>query len=168
MRGFTLIELMTALVIVGIAVAIVVPRLVRDDRDVLAQEAARLALLLEQARDEAVASGRPIAWSSQGAVNGFWTVGAGGDWEKIAGDEVFRDRSLAEGVRIARLTLNRVSVAPNTRIVFTPAGTSAPFTLTLEMRGEGIAVVGDALGRIAVESPGGEGRALSRASEMNA
>lgn len=61
-RGFTLIELMIVVAIVGLASSLVVLSL-RDPAAMrLEQEAARLAALLESARAESRASGLPVRW----------------------------------------------------------------------------------------------------------
>ena len=63
-RGFTLVEVLVIVVIVGITLSLVVVNFGRDDKRVLADEAQRLGLLLEHAHDEAVASSRLLSWAA--------------------------------------------------------------------------------------------------------
>ena len=60
--GFTLLELLVVLVIVGITVGLVSFNMVPNERQVLQSEAQRIALLLQLARDEAIVRNRLIAF----------------------------------------------------------------------------------------------------------
>ena len=64
-RGFTLIEIMVVMVILGITLALVSVNFSQDDGKVLSEEANRLAALLEHAQNEAMITGNAIAWSAQ-------------------------------------------------------------------------------------------------------
>lgn len=61
-QGFTLIELMVVLIIIGIASAAVGLSIKPDPLHLLRQDANRLAQLLQVAQAEALADGRPITW----------------------------------------------------------------------------------------------------------
>jgi general secretion pathway protein H len=154
MKGFTLIELLVALVIVGIVVALVGINLVPDDARVLRTEAERLALLLEQARDEAVASGEPIAWSAEGTHYRFWRKDEEGKWVSWQQDELWRERSFAAGVALLELRINKQAVGLQERLVFAPGGMNAPFEIGLELGSAHASVSGDALGKIELKEAG--------------
>ncbi|AZD02115.1 type II secretion system minor pseudopilin GspH [Pseudomonas chlororaphis] len=61
-QGFTLIELMVVLVIIGIASAAISLSIRPDPLQGLRQDAERLAQLLQVAQAEARVDGRPISW----------------------------------------------------------------------------------------------------------
>ncbi|WP_122439501.1 GspH/FimT family pseudopilin [Pseudomonas viridiflava] len=65
-QGFTLIELMVVLVIIGIASAAVSLSIKPDADALLRKDSQRLAQLLQIAQAEARADGRPITWLADG------------------------------------------------------------------------------------------------------
>ena len=150
-RGFTLIEILVVLVIIGIMVGVVAVRMMPDDDRVLRSEAERLALLLEQARDQAVASGEPIAFSVEQGRYRFWALDAGNQWTPREGDELLQDRTLPGGVQMAALQVNQASLAEGGRLLFLPSGSSAPFTADLVLNAAHARISGDSLGRVKVE-----------------
>lgn len=67
--GFTLIEILVVVVILGIMIAVVGPNLTRNDADRARDEADRFSALLEAARDQAILEGRVLAF--QGTEQGY-------------------------------------------------------------------------------------------------
>ena len=150
--GFTLVELLVVIVIVGITLTLVVVNFARDDKRVLSDEAQRLGLLLEHAHDEAVASSRLLSLTADGAGYRFTVASGAGQWLPLEGDDVFRPRAWAGGVNFGGLRVLQ-NASPSTaapRLMFSPSGFNAPFEFTLAA-GDSYAVVGgDALGRVAI------------------
>src|ERR1035438_10006929 len=115
-QGFTLIELLVVLVVMGIALGIVVVQLMPDDRTTLREEAARLALLLENAALEARSSGRSMAWTSESNRYLFWRKNDYNDWTRVEDDTAFRPRSLPEGMQIGEITLDGQLIKPGEQL----------------------------------------------------
>lgn len=151
-RGFTLIEILVVLAIIGIMVGLAGVRMMPDDDRTLHGEAQRLALLLEQARDQAVASGEPIAFSMEPRGYRFWSLNADNRWVPRGGDELLRDRALADGVRLAALQVNQASLSADARLLFLPSGGNAPFTADLALNAAHARIRGDSLGRVRIET----------------
>jgi type II secretion system protein H len=140
------------LVIIGIMVGLAGVRMMPDDERVLANEAERLTLLLEQARDQAVASGEPIAWSVDTSGYRFWVLDTDNQWVPRVGDELLRDRPLADGVRLAALEVNQTRLAAGERLQFLPSGGNAPFSADFALNAAHARIRGDSLGRVRIET----------------
>ena len=103
MRGFTLLEMLVALVILAVGVSAAVLAFRPDQGRQLNQEAERLALLLEQAEEESWLGGMPLAWVVREDGYEFQrrelTIDGPG-WVTVRGDDLFRPRALAGIARI--------------------------------------------------------------------
>lgn len=147
--GFTLIEMLVVMMIIGVTLAMVSVNFSRDERALLETEAQRLALLFEQARDEAMISARAFAWSSEAGGYRFWQRNLDAKWA-VAEDDLFRPRGLTAPVKVANLSINEAKALLNERIVFSPSGFNAPFALVLTAGKERATVGSDAGGRISI------------------
>jgi general secretion pathway protein H len=102
-------EMLVALVIVALAVAGASLALRPDDSRQLANEATRLAMLLEQAREESALAGMPLAWVAAEDRYEFERRSmsrSGPDWTVVRGDELFRPRQLPGGLHIIRMEVD--------------------------------------------------------------
>jgi general secretion pathway protein H len=156
MRGFTLLEILVVMVIIGIALAMVSVNLGRDDRRILRDDAERLAALLEHAEEEALVSGTTLAWSPSAGGYRFWRYDEDRKWVPVSGDEIFRERALEQGVSIAELRINQALAKPQDKVLFVPGGVNLTFEATLALGSARVVVSGDALGRVSVKVGGGE------------
>jgi general secretion pathway protein H len=129
-RGFTLIEMLVVMAILGILSIFVALTSAPDPRREAAAEAERLGLLLEAALQQAQWGGRSIAWSAD--AKGYRFLQAENDrrWQPITDDELFRPRPLAQEIAVSRIEVEGQSLAPGALLVFSPANVPL-FRITL-------------------------------------
>jgi general secretion pathway protein H len=143
--GFTLVEVLVVVAIVGLVVAIASVNLMPGDREVGRRESARLALAIENARDSAWFGGRPVALTfNEGRMRRLARVGNA--WRP----DPTRDTPFGDDLRVAAVSVNGQALAPGDGLVFLPDGLDEPFRVALEVRGLGWAVDGDVAGTIRV------------------
>ena len=140
-RGFTLVEVLAVLAIIGIVVALAQVRFGPSPAQTLDHEARRLALVLEAARDEAMMQGCTVAWKSSGGSHGIACRRSG------AGYSV---HPWARGVALERVSVGGVPASRESPLLFTPSGINVPFELVLAMDGNRVHLRSDALGRVSV------------------
>lgn len=147
--GFTLLEIMVVLVIIGIVLTLAVVRLDPPADRVLQQEAERLALLFEAARDEAIARSEPLAWSHFRGRHQFW-IRRDADWLPLSGVDVLVPRELPAGVSFGSIKVNLQLQGEDGKLVFQPSGVNELFQLQLQGEGGVFELSSDVLGRISV------------------
>ncbi|MDZ7753719.1 MAG: type II secretion system minor pseudopilin GspH [Gammaproteobacteria bacterium] len=160
--GFTLIEMMVVLIIVGVIVSLGMVRLTTDDDAAqVRREAERLGALLRLARDEAIVRARSMGLRL--APDGYrFAVYDAGQWRDMEGDTVFRERRLPEHLRLAIHGVARGARAgraegsdkPPPQVILGPGGEATPFELSIAgLDGRGVQRIhGGAMGRITIEA----------------
>lgn len=136
------------LVIIGIVLSLAVVRLEPSPEQALQQESERLALLLEAARDEAIARSEPIAWSHQGGHYQFWR--RQGDWLPLQDVDTLKPRDLASGVTFGDIKVNLQRQGDDGKLVFQPSGVNELFQITLIGAQSRQELASDVLGRVSL------------------
>jgi type II secretion system protein H len=149
-RGFTLIEILVVLVIIAIIVTMAAVHFGPSDTDRAQQEAERLQLLLENASDEAIATGQTLGWSVDGD-NGyhFWRQTETGGWKALDDNDLLRPRTLPDRIRVDNVRVN-LAPAADGRIVFLPSGVNSPFSLDVSTENFVRRLTADPIGHILI------------------
>jgi len=155
-RGFTLIELLIVLIVIGIVASVISVNLAPNPRQALETETQRLSLLLQQAHDEAMASGSSIAFSAEQRSFRFWQARkkdeTGDAWQAHADQSLFKPRDLATPITFEEIRINQQRAETRSqKIIFTPSGMTLPFRLTLVDGIHRISISGNALGQITLD-----------------
>jgi general secretion pathway protein H len=150
-RCFTLLQALAAVFSVAVLVSLVTARVAPDARQSLRDEATRLALVLGHARDEAVATGAPLAW--QPHPNGYRFVRRDPDrvWRAVDGNPSLRARAFPAGVALAAVETPERTTNATPAIVISATGASGPYRITLALDEHRVRVSSDGAGQPVVE-----------------
>ena len=149
-RGFTLLELLVVMVIAGITLGLVSFKAMPDDRQVLQQDAQRIALLLQLARDEAIVRNRPIAFEADAKSYRF-LIREEQIWQPLLKDEMLRERDFKHTpVSYAMMPSTALNTLP-LRLIFGHEPVDKPFVLTLTVGEAHVAISADGIGHFVVE-----------------
>lgn len=149
-RGFTLLELLVVLVIVGITLGFVSLNAMEGNSQALQNEGQRIALLLQLARDEAIVRNRPIAFEADSNSYRF-LIREQSKWELLPQDELLREREFARAPVTLSISPPVAAETNPLRIVFGREPVDKPFVLTLSARDARVAVRADGIGHFVVE-----------------
>ncbi|MCS4502981.1 type II secretion system minor pseudopilin GspH [Arhodomonas aquaeolei] len=159
-HGFTLLEMLVVLVIIGIVLSLALIRL-GDGGDRTAQRSAeRLLARLELAGEESVLNGTPIALVTTETGYRFARATPDG-WSALTGDTVLADTALP-GQTSLTVTPDDDGRAPDSEppatgpaVVLYPSGEISPFTLVVTDEGTDTAwrIVGRINGELRLEGP---------------
>lgn len=155
-RGFTLIEMLVVLMIMGLCVGLVGSIVRPDDRAGLQLEAERLSQLLDFAATQAQLTGKSIAWTSDGSGYQFWRSGEDSSWSEIRDSELLRARTLPQGLAVSGLRVENMRPQGAMRLEFTPRGSSLAFTVAMSLGAERYTVAGSPVGDVRVVSGDGK------------
>jgi general secretion pathway protein H len=150
-RGFTLIELLVVMVILGIMLGVVSLKAMPSQKQSLQQDAQRVALLLQLARDEAIVRNRQIAFEA-GPDSYRFLIRNDKQWDVAVQDDLLRARDFKQGP----LTL-MLDPPPNVqdlslRIIFGREPVDKPFVLTMTgSDGSSVAIRADGIGHFTVD-----------------
>ena len=148
--GFTLLELLVVMVIAGILLGMVSFNAIPDERQSLRNDAQRIALLLQLARDEAIVRNRPIAFEAEADRYRFLLYDEN-DWQILKQDDLLREREFKHNPVTFSISPATAKQATPLRIIFGREPVDKPFVLTLAHRDAQIAIRADGIGHFVVE-----------------
>lgn len=149
-RGFTLIEMLVVLMIMGLLVGLVSAIAQPDDRAQLRVEADRLAQLMGVAATQSRLTGKPLAWTADGGGYRFWQFGEDTGWSRIVGDDFLRARTLPEGMKISNMKVENMSLPEPVRVEFDPYGPALSFSVEMSLGAAHYTVAGSPIGEVRV------------------
>lgn len=149
-RGFTLIEMLVVLMIMGLFVGLVSTITRPDDRALLRLETERLSQLLEFAATEARLTGKSIAWTADESGYRFWRAGDDTRWSEIRDSELLRARTLPQGMAVSGFRVENMRPQGSMRLEFSPQGSSLVFTIGISLGAAHYAVTGSPVGEVRV------------------
>ncbi len=94
--GFTLLEIMVVVVLIGLSVSVIALNLERDVDQVAEEEARRFASLLEYLRDESILTGRLYGIEINELEGRYEFRRFDDEWGPVEEDDVLRPRTLPE------------------------------------------------------------------------
>jgi general secretion pathway protein H len=149
-RGFTLIELMVVMVIIGITLGLVSVNAIPSAGQNLQNEARRIALLLQLARDEAIVRNRLVAFEADDAQYRFLVRNDTG-WEPVTGDDLLRERAFKNAPVRLLLEPPGAGAGERLRITFGREPVDRPFVLSLISGEYRVGIRADGIGHFVVE-----------------
>lgn len=148
--GFTLLELLIVLVIVGITLGAVSFNAMPDDRKILQNDAQRIALLLQTARDEGIVRNQPIAFESESDRYRF-LVREGNTWQPLQQDDLLHEREFKKSPVTFLISPSTTHHDTPVRIIFGREPVEKPFDLTLSLGEASVVIHADGIGHFTVE-----------------
>jgi general secretion pathway protein H len=148
--GFTLLEILVVVVIAGITLGLVSLNVMPSERKVLENEAQRISLLMQLARDEAIVRNQPIALEF--VQNGYrFLVRDNNEWRLLTRDEELRERRFP--IEPVMVSINPAPILEEgrLRVVFGREPVDRPFLLTMVSGDAAVSVRADGIGHFVVE-----------------
>ncbi len=149
-RGFTLIEMLVVLMIMGLFIGLVSTITQPDERTVLQLEAERLSQLLDFAATEAQLTGKRIAWTADDSGYRFWRAAEDGSWSEIRDNELLRARALPQGVAVSGFRVENMRPQGSMRLEFTPQSSPLAFRIGMSLGAARYTVTGSPVGIVRV------------------
>ena len=149
-RGFTLLELLVVLVIVGVMLGVVSFNAMPSSQQVLENEARRIALLLQLARDEAIVRNSPVAFEADPERYRF-LLRTNKIWAPLEKDDLLRERDFQRSPVTLLINPPLPPSSAPLRIVFGREPVDKPFVLTLAVEDVHVAIHADGVGHFVVE-----------------
>lgn len=128
-RGFTLLEIMVVVLLIGVSVTVIVVNLERDIDQVAEQEARRFATLVEHLRDESILTGRLHGIEIDEPERRYQFLRFDKEWMPVEQDDSFRPRVIPDYLDV-QLNAGQEQDG-NTLVVVDALGEIQPFFVTI-------------------------------------
>jgi general secretion pathway protein H len=148
--GFTLLELLVVLVIMGIMLGAVSLTALQNTKQRLQTDAQRISLLLQLAREEAIVRNRPTAFEVRDKGYQFLVLNDN-KWEQLEDLDTLRGRDFTFPETKLEIVSNDEQSARNLRIVFGREPVSRPFLMILRVAEDQVTINADGVGHFVVE-----------------
>ncbi|MFA9273677.1 MAG: GspH/FimT family pseudopilin [Candidatus Aquirickettsiella gammari] len=148
--GFSLLELLVVLVIMGIMLGAVSLNAVQSVRQRLQTDAQRISLLMQLAREEAIVRNRQTAFEVFEQGYQFLVLNDN-KWEKIEDLDTLRGRQFTFPETKLSIISNDTNASERLRIVFGREPVSRPFTMILRVGNDQVSINADGVGHFVVE-----------------
>ncbi|HJU99659.1 GspH/FimT family pseudopilin [Noviherbaspirillum autotrophicum] len=149
-RGFTLLELLVVLVIAGIMLGVVTLTALPNPQRALQDDAQRVALLMQLARDEAIVRNRPVAFEA-GPERYRFLIRDDNAWSPLPQDDLLRERDFKRAPVALSISPAGAGSSNPLRVVFGREPVDKPFVLTMSTDGASVAIHADGIGHFTVE-----------------
>ncbi len=156
LRGFTLVEMLVVLLVIGLAAGLAYARLESDPRQTLERESRQLAAALEHAALLAQWRSESIGVSANGNVYRFWRRGsdAGGvEWTALSDDDVLTPHVLPEPLSAAAREYAGRPVAADAILPLRASGRNEPYSIEIASDQWRVVLLADPLNRVVVSDP---------------
>jgi type II secretion system protein H len=154
--GFTLVEILVVLIVIGLAAGITYVQLNPDPRSSLEREGRRLGGALEHAALLAQWKNETLGVSAAGEGYRFWKRNAAGEtvqWIALSGDDVLAPRALPSPLAVISRAYAGQAVPPGAVLPLVPSGRNEPFVIELDAPEWQLLLTADPLNRVAILGP---------------
>jgi type II secretion system protein H len=135
-RGFTLVEIMVVVVLIGVTVSLIGININRSTDREARLEARRLAAIINQVRDESVITGNYYALEVNDEARSYRFLGNPALWVPVAEDALFRTRHIPEYLSVASDVEEVVSEREIPLILISPLGEISRFEIAISGEGQ--------------------------------
>jgi general secretion pathway protein H len=152
--GFTLVEILVVIIVLGIVAGLAVALVEPGERDVSAREARLFAGALEYAAARAQWRGEMLGVSADGRVIHYWRRDVANDrWVVVDDDDLLRARALPDPLAAIALTYAGRAIASNAIVPLRASGRNEPFAFLFATPGFRTVIALDPLNRASIGGP---------------